>query len=174
MILISMGARYKGYCANLSRSILVNPTAGQRKAYETLLALRERLIALFKPGKRIGDIHKEAKEYLAAEAPDLLPKFVKNCGSGMGIVFRERCFLMTSKNDRLMREGMTFNLSIGAYPPFPSSKWRSFLLKMCVLGQGLTSWSWTARRATRSRRSTPSSCPTPSSSAPQPTHRRRS
>ena len=33
-----MGARYKGYCANLSRSILVNPTAGQRKAYETLLA----------------------------------------------------------------------------------------------------------------------------------------
>ena len=36
-----MGARYKGYCANLSRSILVNPTAGQRKAYETLLALRE-------------------------------------------------------------------------------------------------------------------------------------
>jgi len=103
----------------------VNPTAGQRKAYETLLALRERLIALFKPGKRIGDIHKEAKEYLAAEAPDLLPKFVKNCGSGMGIVFRERCFLMTSKNDRLMREGMTFNLSIGTFPTFPSSKWLS-------------------------------------------------
>jgi len=173
VILISMGARYKGYCANLSRSILVNPTAGQRKAYETLLALRERLIALFKPGKRIGDIHKEAKEYLAAEAPDLLPKFVKNCGSGMGIVFRERCFLMTTKNDRLMREGMTFNLSIGTFPIF-AVKMALVLLKMCVLGQGLTSWSWTARRATRSRRSTPCCSPTLSSSAPPPTHRRRS
>jgi nucleosome binding factor SPN SPT16 subunit len=113
VILVSMGARYKSYCANLSRTILINPTDGQRKAYEVLTKLREKLLTLFVPGTRIGDVMVKAKEFLASEAPELLPKFVKNCGSGMGIVFRERCFLMTSKNDRKMREGMSFNLSIG-------------------------------------------------------------
>lgn len=113
VILVSMGARYKSYCANLSRTILVNPTEGQRKAYEVLTKLRETLLALFIAGTRIGDVMVKAKEFIAAEAPELLPNFVKNCGSGMGIVFRERCFLMTSKNDRKMREGMSFNLSIG-------------------------------------------------------------
>lgn len=113
VILVSMGARYKSYCANLSRTILVNPTDGQRKSYEVLTKLREKLLELFVPGTRIGDVMVKAKEFIAAEAPELLPKFVKNCGSGMGIVFRERCFLITSKNDRTMRDGMTFNLSIG-------------------------------------------------------------
>ena len=76
VILVSMGARYKSYCANLSRTILVNPTDGQRKSYEVLTKLREKLLTLFVPGTRIGDVMVKAKEFIAAEAPELLPKFV--------------------------------------------------------------------------------------------------
>eukprot|EP01048_Picozoa_sp_COSAG05_P006451 COSAG05_NODE_418_length_10011_cov_18.784100_5_plen_1012_part_00 len=113
VILVSMGARYKSYCSNLTRTFMVNPTEPQRNTYSTLVKLREHLVKLFVPGTRIGDVMTQAKDFVAKQAPDLLPNLTKNCGSGMGIAFRERSFLINAKNDRKMRKGMTFNLSIG-------------------------------------------------------------
>eukprot|EP01047_Picozoa_sp_COSAG01_P058297 COSAG01_NODE_6853_length_3468_cov_28.165331_1_plen_719_part_10 len=113
VILVSMGARYKSYCSSLSRTFMVNPTEAQRKVYALLVRLREQLVKMFTPGTRLGDIMRAAKDYISVEAPQLLPNFVKNCGSGMGIAFRERSLLLVAKNDRTMRQGMSFNLSIG-------------------------------------------------------------
>ena len=55
-MLVSFGARYKGYCANLCRTYMVNPTAAQSKAYSTLLELQAHLLRQFKVGMRVGDI----------------------------------------------------------------------------------------------------------------------
>ena len=109
VILVSFGARYKGYNANLARTYMINPVAEQTKTYGVLVALQAHLLPFFKPGTRVGDIMVNAKKYLEEHAASLLPHFVKNCGSGMGIIFREKHFLITAKNDKVMREGMTFN-----------------------------------------------------------------
>ena len=65
VILVSMGARYKSYCSNLTRTFMVNPTEAQRNSYSTLVKLREHLVKLFVPGTRIGDVMTEAKDFVA-------------------------------------------------------------------------------------------------------------
>ena len=43
----------------------------------------------------------------------LLPQFVKSCGFGLGLEFRDASLLLTERNSRLIQAGQCFNLSIG-------------------------------------------------------------
>ncbi|XBI51157.1 hypothetical protein VPH35_033712 [Triticum aestivum] len=46
-------------------------------------------------------------------APELLPNLTKSAGTGIGLEFRESGLNLTAKNDRLIKEGMTFNVNLG-------------------------------------------------------------
>lgn len=48
-----------------------------------------------------------------AKRPDLLPKFTRSCGFGMGLEFRESMLVLNEKNQRTLAKGMVFNLCVG-------------------------------------------------------------
>ncbi|RHZ49171.1 hypothetical protein Glove_529g41 [Diversispora epigaea] len=112
-ILCSLGVRYKSYCSNIGRTILIDPTKDQEKTYEFLLDLQRRLLEWIKDGVKISDVYKKALKYIKMKRPELVEKFVKNLGHGMGIEFRESNYILNLKNDKEFQAGMVLNLFTG-------------------------------------------------------------
>lgn len=50
VILVSLGTRYQSYCANISRTYIINPSKVQESQYNALLAAQEAAIAALKEG----------------------------------------------------------------------------------------------------------------------------
>lgn len=113
MILCSLGTRYRGYCSNIARTYLIDPTKTQEKNYEFLLDLQHRVMETIRDGVKIKDIYNKALAYIRNKRPDLEQHFTKNAGFGMGIEFREGNFVLTGKNVRELKTNMVINLAIG-------------------------------------------------------------
>lgn len=57
VILISLGTRYHMYCANISRTYLVDPNKSQQAQYEALLEAQEAAIDALQPGRPMSDAY---------------------------------------------------------------------------------------------------------------------
>lgn len=112
-ICCSLGVRYKMYCSNISRTILVNPTDEQQRYYEFLVSLQEHLIEKMKEGTKLSEVYKHGRKFVEENEEELTDKLTKNFGFSTGITFREGSLLITEKNETVLKAGMTFNLSIG-------------------------------------------------------------
>ncbi|KAI9595339.1 FACT complex subunit spt16 [Syncephalis fuscata] len=112
-ILCSLGVRYKSYCANIGRTYLIDPQKSQEKNYSFLLDLQSKLIDALRKGTPLNEIYNKAMGIIRAKRPDLEKHFVKNCGFGMGIEFRESLYVINAKNTRKIEPGMVINLSVG-------------------------------------------------------------
>lgn len=112
-IICSLGTRYKNYCSNVSRTLIVDAKPDQEKNYHFLLKLQAELLKKMKVGDPLSIVYQTAKTLIQKENPSLLEHFVKNCGFGMGLEFREAYLTLTANNTKTFIEGMVFNLSIG-------------------------------------------------------------
>ncbi|KAG6379251.1 FACT complex subunit SPT16 [Boletus reticuloceps] len=113
VFLIAVGLRYKGYCANLGRSIIVDPSKEQERIYNLLVSLQSEVVREMKDGKTLRDMYQFAAEYIREKKPDLEKNFVKNLGSGIGIEFRDSAYVLSLKNGRQLKTNMVFNLVLG-------------------------------------------------------------
>ncbi|KAJ3000085.1 FACT complex subunit spt16 [Globomyces sp. JEL0801] len=112
-ILCSFGARYKSYCSNIGRTFLINPEKAKEENYEFLLELQNYLLSIMKAGIPCSEVYSRAIAYISEKKPELKDKFVKNCGFGMGIEFRESFFSLNQKNDQKLLPNMIMNFGIG-------------------------------------------------------------
>ncbi|XP_065003981.1 FACT complex subunit SPT16-like [Musa acuminata AAA Group] len=113
VIICAIGSRYNSYCSNVARTFLIDATAIQSKAYEVLLKAHDAAIGALKPGNTVGAAYQAALAVLQKEAPELIPYLTKSAGTGIGLEFRESGLSLNSKNDRLLKVGMVFNVSLG-------------------------------------------------------------
>ncbi|KAI9199412.1 FACT complex subunit-domain-containing protein [Polychytrium aggregatum] len=112
-IIASLGFRYKQYCANISRTYLVNPTKGQEKNYKFLVELQQYALSVVKDGAQCRDVYAKLLSYIEKKRPDLKSFFVKSCGFGMGLEFRESNYMLSPKNPRELKADMVLNLILG-------------------------------------------------------------
>jgi nucleosome binding factor SPN SPT16 subunit len=112
-IVTSFGIRYKSYCSNISRTILINPEEQKENDYKFLLELQKYVTSLIKPGIACSNLYESALAYVQEKRADLAPVFVKNLGFGTGIEFRDSNFLLGPKNSSILLKGMVLNFSIG-------------------------------------------------------------
>ncbi|KAI5658442.1 hypothetical protein M9H77_27235 [Catharanthus roseus] len=113
VIICAIGARYNSYCSNVARTFLIDANAAQSKAYEVLLRAHEAAIAALKPGNKVSAVYQAALAVVKRDAPELVPNLTKSAGTGIGLEFRESGLSLNAKNDRLLKAGMVFNVSIG-------------------------------------------------------------
>ncbi|VAH41306.1 unnamed protein product [Triticum turgidum subsp. durum] len=113
IIICAIGSRYSNYCSNVARTFLIDATPAQSKAYETLLKAQEAALAACKPGNQMSAVFKAAVAVFEKNAPELLPHLTKSAGTGIGLEFRESGLNLNGKNDRLIKEGMIFNVNLG-------------------------------------------------------------
>ena len=115
-ILASCGLNYKSYCANISRTFLIDPTPEMTENYEFLFNLQQHILDnLLKIGTVGKDIYQGCLDFMEKNGKkDLIPNFTKNCGSLIGLDFRDAQFVLSAKNDfRKVEASDVFNISIG-------------------------------------------------------------
>ena len=114
IITVSLGARYKLYCSNISRTFLVDPPKKVSAMYTTLLEMQEECIKAMQPGSQLKAVYKAAVKYLKDnDHEDLIEKLPKNLGFCQGIDFRDSTLTLSAKNNVPFRPGMVFCLMVG-------------------------------------------------------------
>lgn len=112
-IVCSLGARYKFYCSNISRTFLVNPSDTMQDNYNFLVNVQEEILKLLKPGAKLNEIYDTTVEYIKKEKPKLQDNFTKTFGFAMGIEFRENSIVIGPKCHAEVRKNMVFNVNVG-------------------------------------------------------------
>ncbi|XWS42290.1 hypothetical protein CRYUN_Cryun16bG0002200 [Craigia yunnanensis] len=113
VIICALGSRYNSYCSNVARTFLIDANATQSKAYEVLLKAQEASISALKSGNRVSSVYQAAVSVVEKDAPELAANLTKTAGTGIGLEFRESGLSLNAKNDRILRPGMVFNVSLG-------------------------------------------------------------
>ncbi|MEQ2208895.1 FACT complex subunit SPT16, partial [Xenoophorus captivus] len=70
-ITCAMGIRYKSYCSNLVRTLMVDPSQEMQDNYNFLLQVEEELLKGLKHGVKISDAYNAVMEYVKKEKPEL-------------------------------------------------------------------------------------------------------
>ncbi|XP_075068227.1 FACT complex subunit SPT16 [Mixophyes fleayi] len=112
-ITCAMGVRYKSYCSNLVRTLMVDPTQEMQDNYNFLLQLQDELCKELKHGTKICDVYQAIMDQVKKQKPDLMSKITKNLGFAMGIEFREGSLVINSKNQYKLKKGMVFSVHLG-------------------------------------------------------------
>lgn len=113
VILCSLGARYRNYCGNLSRTFLVDPPQKISDTYSTLIGTIDVCLEKMIVGNQLKDVMDSAKAFLQRKAPHLLAHLPKNLGFAIGLEFRDGTLVLNNSNTTTFAEGMVFNLSVG-------------------------------------------------------------
>ncbi|XP_057869393.2 FACT complex subunit SPT16 isoform X1 [Cryptomeria japonica] len=113
VIICAIGSRYNSYCSNVARTYLIDAKDVQGKAYKVLLKAQEAAISALKPGNPVNAAYKAAIEVVQRDGPELLPHLTKSAGTGIGIEFRESGLSLNARNDKCLKAGMAFNVSLG-------------------------------------------------------------
>ncbi|KAM7481843.1 hypothetical protein LguiB_006426 [Lonicera macranthoides] len=113
VIICAIGSRYNSYCSNVARTFLIDANPMQSKAYEVLLKAHEAAISALKPRNKAGAVYQAALSIVEKDAPELAANLTKSAGTGIGLEFRESGLSLNSKNDRVLKSGMVFNVSLG-------------------------------------------------------------
>ncbi len=64
MVLIDIGARVDGYCADITRTYCLNPTKRQRQVHEAVQAAQKKIIMLIEPGLLVADYIKQSDDIM--------------------------------------------------------------------------------------------------------------
>lgn len=112
-IICSLGIRYKSYCSNIVRTLLVNPSEKLQEQYNFLVTMEEELLKKMIPGKKLSDIYEFGMSYAKREQPNLVDKLTKTFGFAMGLEFRDNSLIIGPKCTAELKKGMIFNLNIG-------------------------------------------------------------
>uniref|UniRef100_A0AAQ4PLU2 FACT complex subunit n=1 Tax=Gasterosteus aculeatus aculeatus TaxID=481459 RepID=A0AAQ4PLU2_GASAC len=112
-ITCAMGIRYKSYCSNLVRTLMVDPPQEMQDNYNFLLQVEEELLKHLKHGVKISDAYNAVQDYVKKEKSDLVSKLTKNLGFAMGIEFREGSLVLNVKNQYKLKKGMVLSISLG-------------------------------------------------------------
>ncbi|CAA6668940.1 unnamed protein product [Spirodela intermedia] len=113
VIICALSSRYNSYCSNVARTFLIDGNPIQSKAYEVLLKAQDAAIASLKPGNKVSAAYQAAVSVVEKEAPEFMSNLTKSAGTGIGLEFRESGLSLNAKNDRILKAGMVFNVSLG-------------------------------------------------------------
>jgi nucleosome binding factor SPN SPT16 subunit len=78
-----------------------------------LLALQAELLTVMRDGTLTREVYAHALNFIKDKKPELAQYFLKSIGFGMGMEFRDAAYLLSPKNNRILRTGMVFCLSLG-------------------------------------------------------------
>ncbi len=120
VVLVDLGAKVDGYCADLTRTFFMGtPTLQQKNIYnavlETQLQAQEYIQASLQRKKPIiaGDVDNKARSYIEKKA---YPPFPHALGHGIGMQVHEYPTL-SPHSTAVMTTGMVFTLEPGIYIP---------------------------------------------------------
>lgn len=116
LVVLDFGTIYKGYVADITRTVSVGPVADEelRRAYRVLEAAQQTAREGIRPGRTAGEIDALARDVIDQEG--FGPYFTHRTGHGLGLDDHEEPYIMRGSSVRL-QPGMTFTVEPGIYLP---------------------------------------------------------
>lgn len=112
-IVIDMGGIYKGYCSDMTRTVFYKEVSDkQKEVYELVKKANEAAEAMIKPGVRLCDIDKTARDIIAAGG--YVAEFNHRLGHFIGRDVHEYGDV-SAGFDMPVEEGMIFSIEPGVY-----------------------------------------------------------
>lgn len=114
MLTMDFGARIDGYCADMTRTIVVGAKASdeQRRLYDAVLAANEAGIAAVRAGVRAADVDTASRDVLVAAG--LGEYFTHSTGHGVGLAVHEEPRVSKPSED-VLRTGNVVTVEPGVY-----------------------------------------------------------
>lgn len=114
-LLIDWGARYGGYCSDLTRTFAVGEVSTEMaRVYETVLAANRAAADSARPGVRAGDVDGAARDTIRDAGYG--EYFTHRLGHGLGMECHEYPY-MFAENNAALEPGMVFTDEPGIYLP---------------------------------------------------------
>ncbi|EAQ92455.1 hypothetical protein CHGG_00690 [Chaetomium globosum CBS 148.51] len=113
IIVAAMGLRYKSYCSQIARTFMVDPNKSQESNYKFLLAVHNLILKEIRDGVAVKDVYSKALGLIKSKKPELEKHFLKNVGYGIGLENRDPTLVISAKNSRTLRDGMTLCITTG-------------------------------------------------------------
>jgi len=113
-VLIDFGAKYKGYCSDITRCFVVGkPTAFYQKVYDVVEQAQAAAIKMIKAGAKIKRVDAAARKVI--DKSDL-PVYGHGTGHGLGLEIHESPFLKV-KSKGTLQAGQVITIEPGVYIP---------------------------------------------------------
>ncbi len=113
-VLIDVGAKYKGYCSDITRSFAVGkPTRLFERAYDAVEQAQTAAIKMIKAGAKIQQVDAAARDVISNFR---LPVYGHGTGHGFGLEIHEMPFLKAESKGKL-KAGEVLTIEPGVYLP---------------------------------------------------------
>lgn len=113
IIIAALGLRYKSYCSTIARTYLVDPNKSQESNYKLLCMIHNTIIKEIRDGMTAKDVYAKATSILKAKKPEMEKHFLKNVGWGVGLETKDPTLVLSAKNQRTLKDGMTLVINTG-------------------------------------------------------------
>ena len=115
LVVFDFGARIDGYCADITRTVVLGPAAAaQRRLYETVRGVQAAAVAAVRAGARCADLDAAAKRAMQDAGYGEYP--THSLGHGVGLAIHEGPALRPG-NDALLAPGEVVTVEPGIYLP---------------------------------------------------------
>lgn len=115
-LLIDWGARFKGYCSDLTRTLLIGRVSPKlKKAYNVVLEAQLAAIEQMKPGVTTRQVDQVARKLI--DKSGFKNKFGHGLGHGIGRDIHEQPVMRKVGGDEELRPGMIVTVEPGVYLP---------------------------------------------------------
>jgi Xaa-Pro aminopeptidase len=115
MVVIDIGARYKGYCADMTRTWMPHrPADWQKEIYFIVREAQERAIAALGPGRTGAEVDRVARDYIASKGYGQY--FNHSLGHGVGLLVHEEPRL-SQNSQQPLPVGSLVTVEPGIYLP---------------------------------------------------------
>lgn len=111
-VLIDMGGIYNTYCSDMTRCFFVGENDKLKNLYKIVLEANEKAIAAVKPGMRLSEIDKIARDVI--ENAGYGEFYIHRTGHGIGKEAHEFLDVSSSSNE-IIQAGMCFSIEPGIY-----------------------------------------------------------
>ena len=134
IIIAALGLRYKSYCSTIARTYLVDPNKSQESNYKLLYLIHNTIIKEIRDGMAAKDVYNKAMGLIKVKKPEMEKHFLKNVGWGIGLENKDTTLILSAKNQRVLKDGMTLLINTGfsdienPHPQDKSSKIYSLVL----------------------------------------------
>jgi len=113
-ILIDFGARYKGYCSDITRCFAIGrPTAFYKKVYDVVEQAQAAAIKMIRAGVKIEQVDAAAREVIRKNS---FPVYGHGTGHGLGLEIHELPYIKSKSKDKL-EVGQVITIEPGIYIP---------------------------------------------------------
>jgi Xaa-Pro aminopeptidase len=116
LVIVDWGARWGGYCADMTRTLLLKGKglARKKEIFSTVLAANRRAVKAVRPSMRVASIDKAARDVIKKAGYG--ESFGHATGHGVGLDVHEMPSI-SSRGTGNIREGMVFTVVPGVYVP---------------------------------------------------------